>query len=89
MFTAKDYAIAVIIEHLEKEHAAFSLDRFSSDMIYESSSVAVAAEYLELLSSPEDIAYASTRAGIVKYARIDGETKILSMRDMLELLEKQ
>ena len=67
-----------------------SLSKAHED-IYASSNLAVALEYLDMLS-PEEVEYSSTRGGIVEvYREFDDEgnyknSHILSVRDMISLL---
>lgn len=80
--TRKEYAQHFVDEFVDK----LGMDKFYPDMIYSSSSLAVAAEYLGLLQG-EHLEYAKSRDGNVQVLVFKGgSTKVLTFRHVLNSL---
>lgn len=80
--TRKEYAQYFVDEFLSK----LGVNEFRPDMIYSSSSLAVAAEYLGLLQG-EHLEYAKSRVGCTQMLMFKGgSTKVLTFRHVLNSL---
>jgi hypothetical protein len=82
MLTKKQACKSIVEEFLD--HAGYVEIEESHAM--QSSSLAVAMEYLGLLTSKEMKDYASTRAGLFMCANDGEEVKVLTTREFLALL---
>lgn len=84
--TASQFCTALLKQYAAKK----GLSHIQTANMYESSSVAVAMEYLGLLDDPKDRAYAAERSGILYHyiAELpDPAQSFLTVRDMIRLLE--
>jgi hypothetical protein len=79
MITKKQFAEKVISDFLKEQ----KIKEFNEALILQSSSVAVAAEYLDLIKSKAMKEYAASRGGI--FIMVDG-VGTLTVREMLDLL---
>jgi hypothetical protein len=88
MITKNQYCRMLISEFAKT--AGLTSDQITESHIYESSSLAVAMEYLGLLRDQRAIQYAAERGGIAHHyiEIIDGKCVqgTLSVREMIELL---
>lgn len=80
MMTQKEFAQAILHKTLGEVRNP------TPEELRNSSSVAVAAEFLDMIESEEDREYARSRGGIFCLHANDGDPRVLTVRDLLGLL---
>lgn len=89
MLTQKQYCKSIIENYCNSNQT--EVDKITREDIIQSSSLAIALEYLGLLTDPQMQEYTKTRAGFVAayYDASKRETASLSVRELINLLPNE
>lgn len=88
MLTKKQLCEYVLREHMKKNYNSLDFTQIPKEDIFKSSTIAVAMEYLGLLTHDE-LLYSQTRGGTFKISfEENGEPRVISFREILNSMKE-